>query len=255
LKSVFNRWFGLDLAMGLCGVLAAGSVALAFLGAEGAGQVMSHPVALAFTLVLACALTVTGIRSATRHRLDSALLHLGCACVMAGWLAGRIAERTEAPDHPVTGSMAMIDGDVSDKLWGGPYLTNFVGRLSFSVKLEKFFIEYYPSNATDLDAGRMPPVREYRSRVTITEPGQEPYVMNVRVNHPVKVQDYLIYQMSWGQSTDSSGRPVTYTVLQFIRDPGLPVVYGGFVVLLAGLLLFAVRVFRLGRGTGREVPQ
>lgn len=175
---------------------------------------------------------------------------------MAGWLMGRVAERTEVPDHPVIGSMALIDGDVSDKLWGGPYLTNFVGRLSFSVKLEKFFVDYYPSNASNVEAGRMPPVREYRSRVTITEPGHEPYVANVRVNHPVKVQDYLIYQMSWGQSTDSYGRPVTYTVLQFIRDPGLSVVYAGFVVLLAGLLLFAVRVFRLRNGVvGREVPQ
>lgn len=164
---------------------------------------------------------------------------------------GRAAERGATEDRPAIGSMALIDGDVSDRLWDGLYLTNYVGRVPFTVKLEKFFVEYYDANGQDRDAGRMPPVREYRSRVTVTEPGQDPYVVNVRVNHPARVRDYHIYQMSWGQSADANGQPVTYTVLQFIRDPGLPVVYAGFVVLFAGILLFAARVCR---GSGRSGP-
>jgi len=90
--------------------------------------------------------------------------------------------------------------------------------------------------------------------VTITEPGKPPYVANVRVNHPAFVQGYHIYQLSWGQSADRLGRPVVYTVLQFIRDPGLPLVYAGFVALFAGVLLFAVRVFRAKAPDVREVP-
>ena len=221
---------------------------MAFLGPERSGALMTRPALLGVTALLAAGLTVSGVRAAARRRFDSALLHLGCACVMAGWLVGRVAERTSTEERPAIGSMAMIDGDVSDKLWDGTYLTNFVGRVPFTVKLEKFFVEYYDANGQDRDAGRMPPVREYRSRVTLTEPGQAPYVANVRVNHPVKVQGYHIYQMSWGQSADASGQPVTYTVLQFIRDPGLTAVYAGFVVLFAGVLLFTVRVLR---GTAR----
>jgi hypothetical protein len=59
--------------------------------------------------------------------------------------------------------------------------------------------------------------------------------------------------MSWGQNNDEYGRPVTYTVLQLIRDPGLTAVYAGFVVLLAGILLFAGRVFRIKSPDVKEV--
>lgn len=215
---------------------------------------MAQPVMLGLTAALALLLLFNGLRAVTRRRLDSVLLHIGCACVLAGWLVGRYAERTATPEHPVTGSMAMVGGEVSDKLWEGQDLNRFVGRVPFSVKLDKFFVERYERNSDDRDAGRDAPVREYRSRVTITEPGKPPYVANVRVNHPAYVQGYHIYQLSWGQSADRLGRPVVYTVLQFIRDPGLPLVYAGFVVLFAGVLLFAVRVFRAKAPDAREVP-
>jgi len=254
LKKKFNMLTGPGVAAWVCWLSALGAVALAFAGAERAGAFMALPAMQAATLLLACAVGFCGARAATRRRFDSALLHLGCACVMAGWLAGRYAVRTATPDNPATGSMAMIDGDVSDKLWEGAYLTNYVGRIPFSVKLEKFIVERYERNADDRDAGREGPVREYRSRVTVSEPGASPYVANVRVNHPVRVRDYHIYQMSWGQSQDLYGRPVTYTVLQFIRDPGLPAVYAGFCMLLGGILLFAVRVFRLKAPRDEEEP-
>ena len=241
---LLNRATGPGAAAWLCGVLSLGAVALAFPGPERSGALMSHPVMLGVTTVLAAALLFNGVRAVTRRRFDSALLHLGCACVAAGWLAGQIAVRAATLEKPVIGSMAMVDGDVSDKLWEGANLDKLAGRVPFTVKLEKFFVEYYEPNQHDHDAGRMPMVREYRSRVTITEAGKAPYIENVRVNHPVRVGDYHIYQLSWGQSNDVYGRQVTYTVLQFIRDPGLPAVYAGFVALFAGIFLFAVRVFR-----------
>ncbi len=215
---------------------------------------MASPVMQGLSAVLSALFLFNGLRAVTRRRLDSALLHLGCACVLAGWLVGRHAERTATTEHPVTGSMAMIDGDVSDKLWEGQYLTNYVGQVPFTVKLVKFTVERYERNADDREAGREAPVREYRSRVLITESGKPPYVANVRVNHPVFVRGYHIYQLSWGQSADRFGRPVDYTVLQFIRDPGLPLVYAGFVVLFAGVLLFVVRVFRMKVPELKGVP-
>jgi cytochrome c biogenesis protein ResB len=177
--------------------------------------------------------------------LHSALLHLGCACVICGWLMGQTAPYLAGKDKPLIGSMAMVDGDVMNALWEGSTLTNYVGKVPFTVKLDKFIIDYYESNPVDQSAGRMPPIKEYRSRVTISEPGREPYTKNIRVNHPVYVGGYHIYQMSWGQSQNWQRQPVTYTVLQFIRDPGLPVVYAGFGILFAGILLFSIRLFRV----------
>jgi len=245
---------GLGVAAWLCWFCALGAVALAFPGPERSGAWMAHPLMLGLTGIFAFLLFFNGMRAVKRRRFDSVLLHAGCACVLAGWLIGRYAERASTSEHPITGAMAMADGDVSDTLWQGQYLTNYVGRVPFSVRLEKFFVERYERNALDRDAGRDAPVREYRSGVTITEPGKVPYVRNVRVNHPVYVQGYHIYQMSWGQSADQLGRPVDYTVLQFIRDPGLPFVYVGFVVLFAGVLLFAVNIFRLKAFDTKELP-
>jgi len=59
------------------------------------------------------------------------------------------------------------------------------------------------------------------------------------------VRGYHIYQMSWGHSTDRLGRPIVYTVLQVIRDPGLRLVYAGFMLLFAGILFFAWRLIRI----------
>jgi len=245
LRLFFNRLTNLGVASWVCWLLALGSVALAFPGPERSGAFMARPVMQGVTAVLAAALLFCGLRALGRRRPDSALLHAGCACVLAGWLWGQHAVRTATPERPVNGSMAMVDGEVSDTLWSGPYLTNYVGRVSFTLKLERFIVEYYDQNGADRDAGRMPPVREYRSRVTVTEPDKAPYVANVRVNQPLRVQGYHIYQMSWGQTSDRMGRPMVYTVLQFIRDPGLPLVYAGFALLFLGTLLFTVRVFRV----------
>jgi len=60
--------------------------------------------------------------------------------------------------------------------------------------------------------------------------------------------------MSWGHSMDQLGRPVVYTVLQFIRDPGLKLVYAGFTLLLAGILIYAWRIFRIQGTPPREEP-
>jgi hypothetical protein len=254
LKKAIDFLTGLSAAIWSCFVCALFSVYLAFLGAERAAAFMSAPLMLIAVAVLAAVVCGSGLRALKRGRFSSAALHLGCACVMAGWLWGQQAARTATPGEPANGSMALIDGDVTDALWDGPALTNFVGRVPFTIKLEKFIIEHYEQNSVDRDAGRMAPIREYRSRVTVSEPGKTPYVANIMVNRPLRVRGYNIYQMSWGNSVDRFRQPVVYTVLQFIRDPGVPLVYAGFALLSAGVLLFTIGVFRSGKpeaGEGR----
>jgi cytochrome c biogenesis protein ResB len=247
---ILNTWLSPGVAVWLCGAMAVGSVALAFLGPERSGDLMSRPTLLAYTVLLACGLAVSGARAATRRRFDSALLHIGCACVLAGWLAGRIAVRSSSPDKPASGYMALADGFVSSELSDG---RQAIGEVPFSVRLMKFTIEHYEPSPADRDAGRTPPVKEYCSLVLITEPGQKPYAKKIRVNHPAYVRGYAIYQNSYRETVDDYNRPVLVTTLQFIRDPGVSAVYAGFVVLLAGVLLFAARVSRgLKRPAGKE---
>lgn len=238
---LFNRVTGSGAAAYLCWILALGAVALAFPGPEHSGAFMSYPAVLVVTAILSAVLFFNGLRAGSRRRFDSVFLHIGCACVLAGWLVGKVAVRTSSQERPASGYMSLVDGYVSNELSNEQQV---IGKLPFSIGLMKFTIERYEPSQSDRDAKCLPPVREYSSRVIVTEPSQQPYVANVRVNHPIFVKGYYIYQMSWGQNNDAEGRPVTYTVLQFIRDPGLPLVYVGFISLFIGVLLFAGRIFR-----------
>jgi hypothetical protein len=230
--------------MWLCILLSLASVVLAFMGPTRAGEWMSRLPNLMGIAVLTLGMAITSVRALFRRRFDSALFHGGVALVMAGWLVGQVALRTASPENPANGLMALIDGDMSDQLFQGPRLEQLVGRVPFTVKLEKFTVERYPSRDPQYEA----PVREYCSRVVIQERNKPARVENIRVNQPAIVQGFYIYQMSWGQTGDRWGNSVNYTVLQFKRDPGLMSVYTGFVVLFAGALWFAARCFRLKRG-------
>lgn len=244
MKALLNKILSLSVASWLCAILSLGSIALACMGSTNAGEWMGRLPNLVGVAVLTLGVSITGCRAIFRKRYDSALFHVGCALIMAGWLTGQVALRTASREYPVNGLMALIDGDRSDQLFQGQRLENFVGRIPFTVQLEKFTVERYPSR----EPGYEGPVREYRSRVTIQERDKPPRVEDVRVNHPARVQGFYIYQMSWGSTQDQLGRPVDYTVLHFIRDPGLPVVYTGFAVLFVGALWFASRCFRLKKG-------
>lgn len=138
--------------------------------------------------------------------------------------------------RPVTGAMALWDGDCTDTLWSGERLTEYVGRIPFSVRLNRCWATRY--------AGPESPVKEYCSQVTILEPGREPRNLDILVNHPAYIQGYWIYQWNYTETRDSNGYPIKYTVLRFSRDPGVPVVFFGFGFLLTGLFLVTVRTFR-----------
>jgi len=244
MKSTLNKVVSLSVAMWLCVILSLGSIVLACLGATRAGDWMAHLPNLVGVGLLALVLTITGIRAFFRKRLDSALFHFGVAVILAGWLAGQIALRTASPENPANGLMALIDGDMSDQLYEGQRLEKLVGRIPFTVKLEKFSVIRYPAKEPGYEA----PVREYCSRVVIQERDKPARVENIRVNQPAIVAGFYIYQMSWGQTHDRWGQPVNYTVLQFKRDPGLYIVYSGFGLLFFGAFWFAGRCFRLKRG-------
>lgn len=230
LPRILQRLLGLDLAI-ICSLIGAlGCVALAFLNSEKAIAFMNRPIPCTLAVVSAFLLTHCAIHALLHKRFSSALVHAGAVLVAIGWLWGHLPIAFDLHGEerlPDTGMMPLVDGDESNILCGGRTLQEILGRLPFSVRLEKFIVEYYPDGS----------IQEYRSRVTITEPDKEPYVRNIRVNHPIRVGDYDIYQMSWGRTRDPmTGEELTYTILQFIRAPGLYLVYAGYLVLILGLL-------------------
>ena len=88
--------------------------------------------------------------------------------------------------------------------------------LPFEVALEQFTIDHYPDS-------RSP--RQYTSRLRIDGEACE-----VSVNHPLRHGGYTIYQDSYDQQAGS------FTVLQLVRDPWLPLIFVGIALLAAGAI-------------------
>lgn len=95
-----------------------------------------------------------------------------------------------------------------------------IAELDFSVELKDFAIEQEPLR--------------YVSRVAIR--GRDGLCIAdtaVEVNKPLTVSGWKIYQVGYDQSPDHAPR---YTVLELVRDPWLPAVYTGILMMLAGAL-------------------
>ena len=97
-----------------------------------------------------------------------------------------------------------------------------------------------PIEPASLDLGGdrvlgMPPPRprEFRSTVVFKE-GEAEATREIRVNQPISVGAYRLYQVSYDESR---GAASTVSILEAVRDPGLPVVYAGLYLMLAGAAL------------------
>lgn len=73
--------------------------------------------------------------------------------------------------------------------------------------------------------------RDYLSTVSIIEGGQVVKRGTLEVNHPLRHRGFTFYQ------SDFNPEDLAWSGLQIVRDPGLPVVYTGFVVCIAGILV------------------
>lgn len=81
-----------------------------------------------------------------------------------------------------------------------------------------------------------PRPKKFESDIKI---GQE--TLKVGVNEPVHVQGYDLYQFSYDEKM---GAASSYSVIEIVRDRGLPIVYTGIFLMLGGAML------HLGNGIG-----
>lgn len=77
--------------------------------------------------------------------------------------------------------------------------------------------------------GRRP--KDFISEVTVLKEGKEIMKKDIRVNEPLSFGGYTFFQSSY----DSEG--LNWSGLQVGKDPGVPVVYSGFILLILGLVI------------------
>lgn len=93
-------------------------------------------------------------------------------------------------------------------------------------------------------------VKEYRSLVSVYEGGIRQRQEVIQVNHPLKHKGFSFYQSNFDPDN------LAYSGLQVVRDPGLSIVYGGFLFVGIGVVfIFYVRprVVEAGRRKQRGV--
>lgn len=111
--------------------------------------------------------------------------------------------------------------------------------LGFQVALDGFTVRNYPGTNRP---------RSYESRVTITDPasgGVESRVISM--NHPTTHGGYTFYQSSYHQAGQRMA-----SVLSVSRDPGQPIVFAGYGLMMVGVLIVLISRLRARAGQVAE---
>ncbi|MDD5569897.1 MAG: cytochrome c biogenesis protein ResB [Bacteroidales bacterium] len=95
-------------------------------------------------------------------------------------------------------------------------------KLPFEVELKTFEIDEY-----------LPHRKKITSILKIYD-DNEIYDAAISVNHPVKIHDWKFYLKSYDKNM---GQWSVINIFKIVRDPWLPVVYAGIIMMLAGVLL------------------
>ena len=91
--------------------------------------------------------------------------------------------------------------------------------------------------------GSSPSIKDYKSHLQIIENDKVVLEKTIEVNAPLSYKGYSFYQASYDPND------MTYTLLQVVNDPGVPVVYAGFALMILGLtIVFYVCPWLKARG-------
>lgn len=115
-------------------------------------------------------------------------------------------------------------------------LISIDGKTAEWVSNGSYMFPYRPIRIDDNTSLVMPEceAKRYTSNVNIyTKDGKKIENVNVEVNHPIEVDGWKIYQLSYD---DSKGRWSDASVLELVRDPWLPFVYLGIFMLIGGAI-------------------
>lgn len=205
-----NSAFGKRLAYGPVAValMVIASLFVAVEGIWGFG-LYRHWTFVAVVLLMLLSLGFAALSDLKRRSYSSMISHLGLFLVLSGGMFG-------SPDRIDAQMWVFSDGRREQLSFDSD---GNVVQLPFGIALKEFRIDYY-------DDGVSP--KQYTSTLDID--GKE---FAASVNHPCRYRGYRIYQSGYDVG---EGR---YSILKIVRDPWLPV------VALGALLLFIATILSL----------
>ena len=220
--------------------LATGTIVETFHGAEVAVLTVYHAWWLFGLLLLFGACTVASLVVLYpwgRKRIGYATTHVAIAVILVG--------AAVTNQRGLEGELLIWQGESSNEVVKHDAQGNITRRITlpFSVELEDFRIERYPG--TEQPSG-------YFSDVRVTHPDGTTFDAKIWMNHELSLRDWQFYQSRY---VVEEGRVAT--VLLASNDPGRPLVFLGYALLLAGLcIVLTTRVFEAPkRGVNETHPR
>lgn len=140
-----------------------------------------------------------------------------------------VSSRTDEPRNPAV-QVAVIGPDYAQTNWLFAKFPDFsMHAPSPGSRPEPFRIAYESAAAAPPAAA--PEIKDFKSTLQVIDGGQVVKTATIEVNAPLRYGGYTFYQSGYNPADP------TWTSLQVVRDPGVYVVYAGFLVLIVGLFV------------------
>ncbi len=212
--------------------LAAGTIIESSSGSEVAGHLVYYSwwfLALQAALVLNVLASIVVLFPWGKQRVGFLVTHASLILILVGAVVSFFFKSE--------GQLALWEGETGNRIVNVDRQGRVVDQttLPFSVRLMQFRIDHYP--------GTMRP-SGFRSEVIVVEPDGRIAPAAIWMNHELEVHGWRLFQSSYKQE---EGRQAT--VLSVSRDPGQPIVFAGYVLLVLGMCI--VLGTRISQARGR----
>ena len=144
----------------------------------------------------------------------------------------QVRSRSSAPNNPAI-LVEVISPAYKNNCWLFAKFPDFAMRVGESDPNQPSPLKmvYVNHGATEASAAVMGPIKSFKSTILVVENGSIAKTTTVEVNSPFRYKGYTFYQSGYNP------RDLNWTSLQVVRDPGVPVVYAGFLLIIVGLFI------------------
>ena len=141
---------------------------------------------------------------------------------------GDVKSRSDIPNNPAVQIMVTGSG-VTNTQWVFARFPDFGGHGGVGGAMPLTFLyRVAPPPGMGMRGGA---IKAFKSTIEVIENGVVVGTPTIAVNSPFSRGGYSFYQTSYNPDD------LTYSALQVVRDPGIPIVYAGFALMMAGLTL------------------
>jgi len=131
----------------------------------------------------------------------------------------KVSSKSNQPNNPAL-QVEIAKDDQTKKAW---IFAKFAGRFFDMDGDADLHLTYVRK-----EGGR---IKDFKSALTVIDGGTEAVQKTIVVNDPLRYKGYTFYQSSY------DAKNLSWSGLQVTRDPGVPVVYAGFGLLILGVTI------------------